>query len=138
MRCAMKKLHLIVAQAIIRFMEKRQLNQTTLGKKAGLDQPTISRIISGKYGNPQLATLVRIADALEVQTYELLMPANDWYEIADALKTQNLRTEIKDMEKLITQSLGKVASREITESMARVKEIATLANEQLKGKPKKS
>jgi transcriptional regulator with XRE-family HTH domain len=51
-------------------MRDRSLSQQALGRQSGVSQPQISRIIRGQ--QPTLATLQKIAAALEVSVSELI------------------------------------------------------------------
>ena len=49
------------------------LSQLLLAEKIGVERSEISKIENGKQ-NVQFRTLIRLADALAVETYELLAP----------------------------------------------------------------
>lgn len=53
------------------------LTQTELGYLSGLDQSTINKIESGSNSNPNTCTTIRLAKALEVSVYEIILEKND-------------------------------------------------------------
>lgn len=60
--------------AVERLRAERDISQTELALKAGISQPTLSRIIKGKI-NAKLGTLTLVALALDVPVTELLSDA---------------------------------------------------------------
>ena len=68
-----KELRAILSQNIRRFRSYRNLSQAEFAEKIDISIPFLSDIENGKkWGSP--ATLVKIADALNIETYELLKP----------------------------------------------------------------
>ncbi|HEY0100449.1 MAG TPA: helix-turn-helix domain-containing protein [Pyrinomonadaceae bacterium] len=56
-----------IAQDIIKRRKALGLSQTELARRAGVNQPLISRIESGNFKNFEIQTLIRIATALEAR-----------------------------------------------------------------------
>jgi len=68
-----KDLRDILSQNIKRFRSYRNLSQAEFAEKVNISIPFLSDIENGKkWGSP--ATLIKIADALNIETYELLKP----------------------------------------------------------------
>jgi len=68
-----KDLRSILSQNIKRFRGYRNLSQIEFAEKIDISIPFLSDIENGKkWGSP--ATLVKIADALNIEVYELLKP----------------------------------------------------------------
>lgn len=59
-----------LGEAIERLLEKEGWSQGDLGKKIGLHQSSVSRIISGEHGFP-LETVYRLAVAFKISPFEL-------------------------------------------------------------------
>lgn len=59
-----------LGEAIERLLEKEGWSQGDLGKKIGLHQSSVSRIISGEHGFP-LETVYRLAIAFKISPFEL-------------------------------------------------------------------
>jgi transcriptional regulator with XRE-family HTH domain len=66
-----------VGLRLTRLREAHGLTTVTLGRKVGLSQAQISRLENGKQGF-RLATLVRLADALGVPGFLMLMTDEEW------------------------------------------------------------
>ena len=47
-------------------MNRYQINELQLARKTGVRQPVINRLLSGKTPNPQIATLIPLADHFKV------------------------------------------------------------------------
>jgi transcriptional regulator with XRE-family HTH domain len=67
---AMKEFSANLAEA----MQQGGWNQSSLAKASGLKQPDISDILSGKNDNPKVNTMERIAEAVGLPLYQLMMP----------------------------------------------------------------
>ncbi|WP_461257255.1 helix-turn-helix domain-containing protein, partial [Treponema sp. R80B11-R83G3] len=68
-----KDLRDILSQNIKRFRSYQKLSQAEFAEKVNISIPFLSDIENGKkWGSP--ATLVKIAEALNIETYELLKP----------------------------------------------------------------
>jgi transcriptional regulator with XRE-family HTH domain len=68
-----KDLRAVLSQNIRRFRSYRKLSQADFAEKIDISVPFLSDIENGKkWCSP--ATLVKIADALNIETYELLKP----------------------------------------------------------------
>jgi transcriptional regulator with XRE-family HTH domain len=68
-----KDLRVILGQNIRRFRSYRKLSQADFAEKVDISIPFLSDIENGKkWGSP--VTLVKMADALNIETYELLKP----------------------------------------------------------------
>jgi len=52
-------------------MRNEQISQRELGKRTGVKQQTISRLLNGTTKNPSFATAVRLADYFGVNTDEI-------------------------------------------------------------------
>ena len=61
-------------QDLVRLREARGLTQVQLAKRAGLSQPMIAKMESGKVKNYELKTLARLAVALGAQVRVTLEP----------------------------------------------------------------
>jgi transcriptional regulator with XRE-family HTH domain len=62
---------------------RRGLSQTALAARAGWGRSRVCDLEAGRVTNPSLTTLQRIADALDVEVYDLLVrPANERREPA--------------------------------------------------------
>ena len=70
-----KNLRAILSQNIRRFRGYRKLSQADLAEKVNISIPFLSDIENGKkWLSP--STLVKMADALSIEVYELLKPEN--------------------------------------------------------------
>jgi len=70
-----KDLRTVLSQNIRRFRSYRNLSQAEFAEKIDISVPFLSDIENGKkWGSP--ATLVKIADALNIEVYELFKPEN--------------------------------------------------------------
>jgi transcriptional regulator with XRE-family HTH domain len=70
-----KDLRTILSQNIRRFRSYRKLSQAEFAEKIDISIPFLSDIENGKkWVSP--ATLVKMADAFHIETYELLKPEN--------------------------------------------------------------
>ena len=70
-----KNLRAILSRNIKRFRNFRKLSQADLAEKIDISIPFLSDIENGKkWVSP--ATLVKMADALNIEAYELLKPEN--------------------------------------------------------------
>lgn len=49
-----------------------ELTQSQVAKKAGITQAYLAHLETGRYDNPSVAVLLRVADALEVSAMALL------------------------------------------------------------------
>jgi len=68
-----KDLRAILSQNIKRFRSYRNLSQAEFAEKVDISIPFLSDIENGKkWCSP--STLIKIADALDIETYELLKP----------------------------------------------------------------
>jgi transcriptional regulator with XRE-family HTH domain len=68
-----KDLRAVLSQNIRRFRSYRKLSQADFAEKIDISVPFLSDIENGKkWCSP--STLVKIADALNIETYELLKP----------------------------------------------------------------
>lgn len=62
------------AENVATAMQLGGWNQSSLAEACGLKQPDISCILNGKNDNPTARTMERIAEALGLPLYQLLMP----------------------------------------------------------------
>jgi len=62
-------------QELVGLRERRGLTQVQLAQRAGLSQPMIAKLESGKMKNYELRTLVRVAAALGVEVKVTFAPA---------------------------------------------------------------
>lgn len=58
-----------------RILEQRKLSILALSKMTGITQANLSNIVNGK-ASPKLEILERIANALEIETWQLLKDEN--------------------------------------------------------------
>lgn len=61
----------MIGERIIQLRQERGLDQTELAERAGLPQPTVSRIENGQRRNPNAESMRRIASALNVKVDDL-------------------------------------------------------------------
>lgn len=54
---------------------KQSLTQQELAEKAGMDANYYQKIESGRWNSVRLATVEKLADALDVEMWELFVPA---------------------------------------------------------------
>ncbi len=66
----------VLAKNLKALMGHGDLNQTALGKKAGVAVSTIGRILAAKHA-PDIETLASIAHALGVTTWQIMVPRLD-------------------------------------------------------------
>ncbi len=98
----------IVADNIRKLRMISGLSQTELAAKSLIDQSHISRVEGKKGRNVTLEVLDKIAKALEVSTYELLLPDNvDEYTLRDKVLQINSLSLLKKqmIEEMITAFL---------------------------------
>lgn len=87
------ELNEIYIQNIKRFRKSNDLSQETLSEKAGISPSFLSDIENGKkWGS--FETLVSLANALEVEPYELLLPPQTAISY-DTKKTKNLMNRLR-------------------------------------------
>lgn len=89
-----QELHETLSQNIKKY-RKGKFTQEQLAEKIGVSAQNINDI-EGKRRWPREATLVKIADALEINVYQLFIPQNlSNIEIEDTDENQKIRTSIQ-------------------------------------------
>ena len=75
----------ILAKRIQELCELKQISIEILGQKARISERTMARIVGGLYKNPGLATIFRIAYALDMTMAEFLdFPEINDYEFSES------------------------------------------------------
>ena len=94
---------------IKKIRKEKKISQKVLAEKSGLSFSFVSKLESGEQANPSLDTIEKIANALEVQVYELL----GWNEIFRSIQNDvdtikdSPATQVDDiLEKLLTSEAG--------------------------------
>lgn len=77
-----------VRTAMRSVMEQKQLNPESWSGRIGAAPNTIRRFLDGSTNSPNLETFVKLADAAEVDLYELLGQTPPWREEALAAKAE--------------------------------------------------
>ncbi len=72
---------------VLEILKEKQMTQTELAKKAGITQPSLSRILAGKY-NVKISILEKIAEALDVPAGYLL-EEQEFFEKKEAEKKES-------------------------------------------------
>jgi len=90
-------------------LKQRGLNTTQIAAMVGLTQPNMSLILNGK-SIPQLLTLERIANALEIPIQELFAAPNS--ELYGLVVYKGVTYRINCMEAL--QELCRIAGKEVS------------------------
>ena len=101
------------------FMAENNDNQRTLAEKSGVTQPTIQRFLSGKHGNPNSATVKKLASAYKLSESQLRgdVPINNLLELNQTqASNQDLNLDLEDKEK--TKELLKFLSIKFSEFSA--------------------
>lgn len=62
----------VLAQNVRKLLEKKNWSQSDLARQALISQPYVSQIAYQNAGNPSINTLVLLANAFEVEPYELI------------------------------------------------------------------
>jgi transcriptional regulator with XRE-family HTH domain len=68
---------LALGQRIRSLREARSLTQSECGERCGVGADVLSRLENGRYTNPGLRTLIRVAESLAVKPSELLPDSPD-------------------------------------------------------------
>ena len=75
----------ILAKRIQELCELKQISIEILGQKARISERTMARIVGGLYKNPGMATIFRIAYALDMTMAEFLdFPEINDYEFSES------------------------------------------------------
>ena len=75
----------ILAKRIQELCELKQISIEILGQKARISERTMARIVGGLYKNPAMATIFRIAYALDMTMAEFLdFPEINDYEFSES------------------------------------------------------
>lgn len=80
----------------IKFYRKGKFTQETLAEKIGVSTQNINNV-EGKRRFPRTENLIKIADALEVEVYQLFIPKNKTpIIIEDTPENERIRNQITD------------------------------------------
>lgn len=106
-----KSINEVLAENLGYFMRQKGLSPAALGKKAGMGQTTVSLYLrpkdrgagsKGKEPSGKVAEVQRLADALEIEPWELLRPLTaaqrDFYRSMEALIAERTRAAAAPVE----------------------------------------
>lgn len=65
----------VIALRLVKFRAEHRISQTQLGRMLGMSQPAVARLESGEHV-PTLPSLLRIADALDIEILVDIRPAS--------------------------------------------------------------
>ncbi len=65
----------VIALRLVKYRAEKAMSQTQLGRVLGMSQPAVARLESGEHV-PTLPSLVRIAEALDIEILVDIRPAN--------------------------------------------------------------
>ncbi|GBU28854.1 hypothetical protein R84B8_02416 [Treponema sp. R8-4-B8] len=91
-----KELRAIFAENIKKFRNKRGWNQLLLAEKLDISSNFLSEIETGKAWISPI-TLVKMANALEINVFELFMPLNLQNTTQNELEAEKMRRFAKDL-----------------------------------------
>ena len=88
-----------------------KLPHEALRKKTGIARSTISKLTrgvtkSGMEANPDLDTICRLAWALNIPPFFLLMTQEDWSKLASAFRTINIIIDDNDLRESLNTTIG--------------------------------
>jgi transcriptional regulator with XRE-family HTH domain len=81
----MTRVQRVIARNVKQGRKRLGLSQADVADRAGLSGSYVSEIERAR-GNPSVEALARIADALGLRPYQLLLDEDDW-EVRDRLET---------------------------------------------------
>ena len=102
-----KELRSIFGENIKKFRNRRGWNQLLLAEKLDISANFLSEIETGK-GWVSPLTLVKLANALEIEVFELFMPILSAATGQDALETEKMRRFAKDLMLALDASTAEV------------------------------
>lgn len=121
---AEKTINEVLAENLQHFMCVKGVTQAVLAQRAGMGQTTVSLYLSpkrrsqGKSGKEPSATIAavqRLADALQVELWELLRPLTqaqrDFYRSMESLITERTKAAASDGERFIRTPLKSVSRK---------------------------
>lgn len=99
----------------IKFYRKGKFTQETLAEKIGVSAQNINNV-EGKRRFPRTENLIKIANALEVEVYQLFIPKNTTpIVIEDTPENEKIRNQITDevvddVRRILNKALDKMKS----------------------------
>ncbi len=99
----------------IKFYRKDKFTQETLAEKIGVSAQNINNV-EGKRRFPRTENLIKIANALEVEVYQLFIPKNTTpVVIEDTPENEKIRNQITDevvddVRRILNKALDKMKS----------------------------
>jgi transcriptional regulator with XRE-family HTH domain len=91
-----KELRLVLAENIKKYRNRRGWNQLLLSEKIGISANYLSAVETGK-GWVSPLTLVKLANVLEIEVFELFTPIILKNTTQDELETEKMRRFAKDL-----------------------------------------
>ena len=91
-----KELRAVLAENIKKYRNRRGWNQLFLAEKLDISSNFLSEIETEK-GWVSPLTLVKLANALEVEVFELFMPKNSQNTVQDELENEKMKRFAKDL-----------------------------------------
>ena len=97
----------------IKFYRKGKFTQETLAEEIGISAQNINNV-EGKRRFPRTENLVKIADALGVEVYQLFIPQNKTpIKIEETPETEKIRSQITDevvddVRRILNKALDKI------------------------------
>jgi len=104
-----KELRAVLAENIKKFRNKRGWSQLLLSEKLDISANFLSEIETGK-GWVSPLTLVKLANALEVEVFELFMPIMPANTTQDVLKTKKMKRFARDLTLALDASTTEAAN----------------------------
>lgn len=102
-----KELRTVFAGNIKKFRNRRGWNQLLLAEKLDISSNFLSEIENGK-GWVSPLTLVKLANALEIEVFELFMPKNPINITQDELENEKMKRFAKDLALALDASAAEV------------------------------
>ena len=102
-----KELRALFAENIKKYRNRRGWNQLFLAEKLDISANFLSEIETGK-GWVSPLTLVKIANALEIDVFELFMPKIPPYSVQNGSETENMRRFARDLSLALDVSTAEI------------------------------
>ncbi len=107
-----------IAQAVRQLREQRRLTKAGLAARCGLAPSYLSRLESGDYNSPTVATLVTIAQGLEVDPRELLVLAGFVPDDMARARRQFAEESIARLAESAIRSISRTVSSTLSSDLA--------------------
>jgi transcriptional regulator with XRE-family HTH domain len=101
------ELRAVLAENIKKFRNRRSWNQLLLAERLGISANFLSEIETGK-GWVSPSTLVKLANVLEIEVFELFIPKNLQNTAQNDLENEKMKRFVKDLTLALDSSANEV------------------------------